>query len=116
MTKPVAEYYVLEDMFIAPTLIKAGSTIRFDGVPGPHLAAMNDEADRRLEAYFNEHPTLKPVGPTPVADADVVHIVKEPPKNLPGEFDLANVRAAPPREQAPPPPVEVMTVPARKVL
>lgn len=40
--------------FIEPQLVAAGSVIRYNGPPGPHLEPINDAARERMEAWYEE--------------------------------------------------------------
>lgn len=74
----VPMYEVLERTFIEPHLLEKGSVIRFEGAPGPHLFALNEEAQARFELWYNEeYPLLDKEGePQFVLDGDGKRVVK----------------------------------------
>lgn len=49
-------------------LLRQGAEIDFDGIPGPHLEALNDEAKTRLAKYWEDYPgaTLDPTRKMPL--------------------------------------------------
>jgi hypothetical protein len=50
------------------TLFRQGTEIDFDGVPGPHLAPLNAEAEAKMRAYWAKYPgaTLDPTRHMPL--------------------------------------------------
>lgn len=55
----IPQYRVLEDSFIAPRKVLAGSIIATHGSPGPHLEPLNAAAEAMMEAWYNEeHPSV----------------------------------------------------------
>jgi hypothetical protein len=50
------------------TLLRKGAEIDFDGVPGPHLEPLNDEARAKTDKYWAENPgaTLDPTRRMPL--------------------------------------------------
>lgn len=105
------EYRTLEATFIAPHYIHAGSVIRTEGPPGPHLQPLNEEARSRMEEWLKEpHPEKDDKGKltgqthTPheqyrrpdyvEADTHTVEIVSGPPKDQPGSLDTSLAAAA----------------------
>ena len=52
----VPEYRIVDSKgaFIEPQLVAAGSVIRYNGPPGPHLQPLNHAAYQRMEAWYEE--------------------------------------------------------------
>lgn len=78
-------YRLTTDAFIEPQLIKQGSVIEYNGVPGPHMEAVNDEAKAVLEKYYKDNPgvSLNPVESLPMTVAKVVAAPNPQPAGVP---------------------------------
>ena len=115
----VPRYRVLSDTFIAPMLIRAGSTIETDGPPGNHLDPLNPEAEERMEDWYTqevlfydekgkkvkigETPEGKPIWQTyqphmehrirrfEPGTAQIATVVSDPPRDMVGSMSLSEV-------------------------
>lgn len=120
------EYKVLQDSFMEPDHVKAGSIIRTWGPPGPHLEPLNPEAHQKMEEWYNEeHDEIDPKTGKPTGqkvkphlkfkvrtnyaepgDRHKVEIVSGPTRDQPGSLSLAETLAGAGRlstDQRPPP-------------
>ncbi len=119
------QYKVLQDSFMEPNHVKAGSIIRTWGPPGPHLEPMNESAEKAMEAWYEEEhdeidaktgkatgqkvkPHLKFRVRTTYGDPGdrhAVELVSGPAKDQPGSLSLAETLANPKvsTDQRPPP-------------
>ena len=86
----MARYRATTRTFIAPQMIEQGQefTISDDWVPGPHVEAVDDAAEKALAAYFKANPqaSLRPVDALPIT-VDEVHAPKAPPAEVPNLAD-----------------------------
>lgn len=109
------EYKVLQDSFMEPNHVKAGSIVRTWGPPGPHLQPLNAAAIAKMEEWFTEeHDEIDPKTGKPTgqkvrphekyrirsnyaAPGDRAHIeiVSGPTKDQPGSLSLAETLGNP---------------------
>lgn len=107
------QYKVLQDSFMEPNHVKAGSIIRTWGPPGPHLEPMNPSAEARMEEWYNEeHDEMDPKTGKPTgqkvkphlkyrvksnfadpAERHAVEVVSGPTRDQPGSLSLAETLA-----------------------
>lgn len=109
------EYKVLQDSFMEPNHVKAGSIVRTWGPPGPHLQPLNESARQKMEEWFTEEfdeidpktgkTTGQKVRPhekfrirtnyaTP-SDRHHIEVVSGPPRDQPGSLSLAETLSNP---------------------
>lgn len=74
----MARYELTTPHFIEPEFYKAGTVIDYDGEPTPSMRPLDDEAEKKLAAYFKLKPgaSINPVEQLPRTMATVV--IEEP--------------------------------------
>jgi hypothetical protein len=70
-------------------LLPMDTEIEFDGIPGPHLKPLNDEAQRRLDEYWAKHPNATldptrhlPLGQDPMGGRSIEQLVTGLPEAM----------------------------------
>lgn len=86
------EYILDTDSFFAPHYIAKGTKIAWDGPPGPHMIAANDEAKAKLAEYYKERPDASI---HPVEQLPMVMVVAPEPTPTAAALDLSAVTPNP---------------------
>ena len=122
-----AKYKVLDTFFVAPHLLGEGSIIEWSGIPGPHLAPLNEEAEAAFEAwyatelpkrdkdgvllegeFFRPFEKFRPIAYA-AGETGEVKLLQAPPKDQAGGLSLVEAQFARPSletRDAPVPPKE----------